>query len=147
MIPYGTVLYRCRRDGSSEAGKKTEAAREMWYTMRYTVSLKENRDFRRLYNKGKTTVNSALAVYVRPNRLSKNRLGLTVGTKVGKAVCRNRVRRLIRESYRLQEDVLKTGYDLVIVARVKAGHMTFWQIDDALKSLFRKLGLYKESAS
>ena len=127
--------------------KMTEAAREKWYTMRYTMSLKENKDFRRLYNKGKTVVNPALAVYVRPNRLQCNRLGLTVGTKVGKAVCRNHVRRLIRESYRLQEDRLKIGYDLVIVARVKAGHMSYWQIDDALKSLLGKLGLYKESAS
>jgi len=85
-----------------------------------------------------------LAVYVRPNRLGQNRLGLTVGTKVGKAVCRNRVRRLLRESYRLQEDKLKTGLDLVVVARVRAGHATFWQIDAALKNLFHKLGLYKE---
>jgi len=115
--------------------------------MRYTESIKENRDFKRLYTKGKTVVNPSLAVYVRPNRLGKNRIGLTVGTKIGKAVCRNRIRRLIRESYRLQEDMLRLGYDIVIVARVRAGHMDFWQIDAALKELFGKLKLYKESAS
>ena len=115
--------------------------------MRYTESIKENRDFRRLYNKGKTAVNPSFAIYVRPNRLGKNRIGLTVGTKVGKAVCRNRVRRLIRESYRLQEDMLRLGFDIVIVARVRTNGMTFRQIDAALKDLMSKLKLYKESAS
>ncbi len=114
--------------------------------MRYTVSIKENRDFRRMYTKGKSVVNASFVVYVRPNRLSKNRIGLTVGTKVGKAVRRNRVRRLIRESYRLQEDTLKLGYDIVIVARVKAGYLSFWQVDEALKELFAKQKLYKGEA-
>ena len=89
-------------------------------------------------------MNSAFAVYICANKLQKNRLGLTVGTKVGKAVVRNRVRRLMRESYRLQEEKLKVGFDLVIVARVKAAYLTYAQVDAALKSLFLSLGLYKE---
>ena len=68
--------------------------------MKDTVSLKLNHEFRRLYNKGKSAVSPCLAVYCRKNRLGKNRLGLTVGTKVGKAVIRrNRTRRRIREAY------------------------------------------------
>ncbi len=118
----------------------------MVVVMRYTISIKENRDFRRMYSKGKSVVNNAFAIYVRKNCIERNRLGLTVGTKVGKAVCRNRVRRLIRESYRLQEDTIKLGYDIVIVARVKAGHLSFWQVDESIKELFAKLKLYKEVA-
>ena len=57
--------------------------------VKHTVSLKENHLFRRLYSKGKSAVTPALAIYVRPNHHGKSRLGLTVGTKVGKAVRRN----------------------------------------------------------
>ena len=63
--------------------------------------MKENHLFRRLYAKGKSAVSPTLAVYVRKNRLGYTRLGLTVGTKVGKAVRRNKVRRRIREAYRI----------------------------------------------
>ncbi len=109
--------------------------------MRYTVSIKKNRDFRRLYSKGKTAANAYLVVYYRRNKTAVNRLGLTVGTRIGKAVVRNRVRRLIRESYRLREEQLRKGYDLVIVARTRAAGASYWQIDEALAALFQKLGL------
>lgn len=109
--------------------------------MRYTVSIKKNRDFRRLYSKGKTAANAYLAVYCRRNKTAVSRLGLTVGTRVGKAVVRNRVRRLIRESYRLREEQIKKGYDLVIVARTRAADASYWQIDAALAALLQKVGL------
>ncbi len=109
--------------------------------MRYTVTIKKNRDFRRLYSAGKTAANSLLVVYCRRNKLAINRLGLTVGTRIGKAVKRNRVRRLIREAYRLREGDLRRGYDIVVVARTRAAEATYWQIDAALAALFRKVGL------
>ena len=109
--------------------------------MRYTVSIKKNRDFRRIYSKGKTAANAYLAVYCRRNKATVNRLGLTVGTRVGKAVVRNRVRRLIRESYRLREQRMKKGYDLVVVARTRAAGASYWQIDAALADLVQKVGL------
>ena len=65
--------------------------------MKHTVSLKGNRSFRRMYAKGKSAASSSLALYCRRNGSSENRLGLTVGTKVGKAVRRNLVRRRLRE--------------------------------------------------
>ena len=68
--------------------------------MKHTVSLKQNHQFRRLYSKGKSAVSPTLALYCRKNRLGYSRLGVTVGTKVGKAVRRNRTRRRIREAYR-----------------------------------------------
>lgn len=109
--------------------------------MRYTVSIKQNRDFRRLYSSGKSAVNAYLAIYCRRNKTAINRLGLTVGTKVGKAVVRNRVRRRIREAYRLRETSLKTGYDIVIVARTRTAQASYHDIDRALAALLQKLGL------
>ena len=81
------------------------------------VSLKENHVFRRLYLRGKSAGNRCLIVYCQPNRLGFNRLGLTVSTKLGHAVVRNRMRRSLREIVRLNEAKLRSGYDIVIVAR------------------------------
>lgn len=113
--------------------------------MRYTVSIKKNRDFRRLYKSGKSSANGFLAVYCRRNRLGINRLGITTGTKLGNAVKRNRVRRLIRESYRLYEEGLARGYDIVVVARTRAAGATFREIDTALRALLKRLGAVGET--
>lgn len=87
--------------------------------MRYTVSLKDNREFRRLYSKGKTAAHPLLAVYCRKNRRLRgvNRLGISVSVKLGKAVWRNRAKRRLREAYRMSEPALGKGYDIVVVAR------------------------------
>ena len=112
--------------------------------MKQTVSLKLNRDFRRLYQKGTSAVNPFLAVYCRKNRLGHNRLGLTVDTKVGHAVVRNRVRRRLRESYRLHEDRFRQGYDIVVVARARAAGARYAQLETALLRLARRLDLLRE---
>lgn len=67
--------------------------------MKHTVSLKLNHVFQRLYRKGNSAVSPNLALYVRRNGRNESRLGLTVSTKVGKAVVRNRTRRRLREVY------------------------------------------------
>ena len=112
--------------------------------MKTTVSLKENHQFRRLYQKGRTAADGRLALYVRPNGRRGNRLGLTVSTKLGHAVVRNRTRRRMREVYRLHEDQLVQGVDLVIVARVRATYSSYWQIEQSFLRLAEKLGLLKK---
>ena len=109
--------------------------------MKQTISIKAPHLFRRAYAKGKSAATPTLVLYARPNGLAGNRLGLTVGTKVGKAVVRNRTRRRIRESYRLREDTLKSGYDLVVVARAAAADARFDQIDRHMGSLLKRLEL------
>ena len=109
--------------------------------MKFSVSLKQNHAFRRLYSKGKHAVTPSLALYCRPNGRNYNRLGLTVGTKVGKAVCRNRVRRRLREIYRLHEEELRAGYDLVVVARVRAVHSKYADLERDFLRLAKKLQL------
>lgn len=115
--------------------------------MKFTVSIKRNYEFQRLYHRGKSNVNSYLAVYYRKTRRTGNRLGITVGKKVGKAVVRNRVRRRIREIYRLHEDELSRGCELVIVARVKAAFASYRQLEQAYLSLADRLGLWDRGAS
>ena len=111
--------------------------------MRNTYSLKNNYEFRRLYQRGKSAVNSYLAVYFRQSRNPANRLGITVSTKVGNAVIRNRVRRRIKEAYRLNEEKFISPVDLVIVSRVRCSSASFHQIEKALLALSSKLGLLK----
>ena len=113
--------------------------------MKYTVSLKENHIFRRLYRKGSTAADSRLAIYVRRNGRPGNRLGLTVSTKVGHAVVRNRLRRRLREIYRLHEEELTPGYDIVVVARVKSVYAGYAQLEKSFLSLADKLGLRKKA--
>ena len=111
--------------------------------VKHTVSLKENHLFRRLYSKGKSAASPALAVYVRPNHHTGSRLGITVGTKVGKAVHRNKVRRRIREAYRIHEDGMAPGFDMVVVARVRAAYAPYAEIERELLRLLDKLGVYQ----
>ena len=107
--------------------------------MLHTVSLKENSAFRRLYHRGTSAANRWLVVYCRRNGLKVSRLGFTVSTKLGHAVVRNRIRRRLREIYRLNE--AKPGYDIVVVVRsaaIEADHTT---LTKALTSLLRRLEL------
>lgn len=112
--------------------------------MKHTISLKENHEFRRLYHRGTSAVTAHLVLYCRKNRLGKNRLGLTVSAKLGKAVQRNRVKRLLREAYRLHEDAFATGVDLVLVARTRAVGASYSEIE---KSLLRALKENKSAAA
>ena len=98
--------------------------------MKYTVSLKENRVFRRLYAKGKSAVSPAMVLYCRKNGRKENRYGITVSTKLGKAVTRNRVRRRLREIYRLNETLFSPGWDIVVVARTRCVGADFGKLQD-----------------
>lgn len=109
--------------------------------MKVTVSLKENYLFRRVYQKGKSAADSRLALYIRRSGRKGNRLGLTVSTKLGNAVVRNRVRRRLREIYRIYEDRLNCGMDVVVVARVRAAHSRYDQLEQSFLKLAGKLEL------
>lgn len=114
--------------------------------MKFTVTMKRNHEFQRLYHKGKSAASPYLALYCRKSKRGRNRLGFTVGKKVGCAVKRNRVRRRLREIYRLHEDELVPGYDIVVVARVKAVYARYAQLEKSFLSLADKLGLRKKAA-
>ena len=110
--------------------------------MKKTVSLNRNTMFLRLYSKGTSCANKYLAVYfLKTKNPDGIRLGITVSKKVGCAVVRNRIKRLIRESYRLNEDKIKSGIDIVIVARRNAAEASYKSISSALLHLLKKLSL------
>lgn len=109
--------------------------------MEFSTSLKLNHIFRRLYHVGSHSANRYLVLYCRKNRSPINRVGITVGKKLGKAVVRNRVRRRLREIYRLHEENFRRGYDIVVVARGQAVDASYAQLQDAYLSLADKLGL------
>ena len=111
--------------------------------MKFSTSLKLNHIFRRLYHSN-GQANSCLVLYARKNRTGINRVGITVSKKLGKAVVRNRVRRRIREAYRLNEEKFRPGWDIVIVARSRAVGVSFQKLTDSLLSLADKAGLLNE---
>ncbi len=85
--------------------------------MLFTQSLNQNADFQRLYRSGAFCSLGSALLYVRPNKLPYNRLGITAGKKIGNAVTRNRAKRIIRAAYAAAELALPIGLDLVVVAR------------------------------
>ncbi len=103
--------------------------------MKHSQSLKKNADFQRLYKEGKSFANKYLVMYVKENDSDENRIGISVSKKVGNSVVRHRVKRLILESYRLQEDMFNSGLDMVIIARASAKDKTYHEIESALLHL------------
>ena len=98
-------------------------------------SLKKNCDFKRVYRIGKSFANKYLVMYAMDNKLNDSRLGISVSKKVGNSVVRHRITRLIRESYRLSEDTILQGLDIVVVARVGAKDKSYDEIKSALMHL------------
>ena len=111
--------------------------------MKFSCALKLNHIFRRLYATS-GQANGYLVLYARPNRLGINRVGITTGKKLGHAVVRNRVRRRLREVYRLNEDRFTSGWDIVVVARSRCISADFRKLTDAYLSLAEKAGVLKE---
>ena len=103
--------------------------------MKFSDSLKKNRDFQNVYSKGRSYANRMLVMYVLNNHTENNRLGISVSKKVGNSVIRHRITRLIRESDRLQEDMFNSGLDIVVIARATARNADYHQIESALMHL------------
>ncbi len=111
--------------------------------MKFSCALKLNHIFRRLYATS-GHANGYLVLYARPNRSATNRVGITAGKKLGHAVVRNRIRRRLREIYRLNEDRFAPGWDIVVVARTRCIDADFRKLTHAYLSLAEKAGILKK---
>lgn len=101
-------------------------------------SLAKNRDFQNVYRTGKSLANKYLVLYKKKrDDEGENRVGISVSRKVGNSVVRHRIKRLIKESYRLNCGQAVGGYDLVVIAREKSNGRTYQEIENALLSLLK----------
>lgn len=105
--------------------------------MKFSESLKKNINFQNVYRNGKSYANRFLVVYILENHTEKNRLGISVSKKVGNSVIRHHLTRLIRESYRLHEDMFDSGLDIVVIARATARNISYHEVESALMHLGR----------
>ena len=117
--------------------------------MIFSESLKKNDDFRTVYKNGKSFANKYLVMYVMVNNYKKNnqninRLGISISKKVGNSVVRHHFCRLVRESYRLHEEIVNSGLDIVVVARTSAKNCKYSEIESALLHLGKLHGILKK---
>ena len=110
--------------------------------MKNTQSLK-NADFQNVYKKGKTRANKYLVMYIIGNDRDINRFGISVSKKVGNSVVRHHLARLLRESYRLHEDMFSSGLDIAVVVKPCASICRYSDMESALLHLAKLHGIMK----
>ena len=103
--------------------------------MKHPQSLKKTKDFQKVYKKGRSCANQQLVMYVLPNNMTYNRLGISISKKIGNSVKRHHLARLIRENMRLSEEMLNSGFDIVVIARHSAASVSYHELDAALLHL------------
>ena len=104
-----------------------------------------NQQFRYIYANGRSRSDRYMVMYVCPNGLEMNRLGITVSKRNGNAVTRNRLKRIIKEAYRLQQHNLHTGYDIVIIARNPAIGCKSTLLEESVRRLVDRFHLLKKA--
>ena len=113
--------------------------------MKKTSSLRSNQDFKKVYKIGKSYANKYLIMYVLENGTSENRLGISVSKKVGNSVVRHHLCRLVREVYRLHENMFNSGLDIVVVARANAKSILYTDMESAILHLAKLHLIYNEA--
>ena len=112
--------------------------------MVFSESLKKNRDFQVVYKNGRSYANKYLVMYIMENHQNKNRLGISVSKKVGNSVVRHHITRLVRESYRLHEEIFNSGLDIVVIARNSAASVSYHEVESAMLHLGKLHGIIKK---
>jgi ribonuclease P protein component len=107
------------------------------------VPIKENRDFRRIYSRGKNLVSPVIVCYALKNRFGRVRMGITTSKRIGNAVKRNRSRRVIRAAFRELLPRIKPGYDFIFVARAKTPYVKSTSVQHAMEQQLHKAGILK----
>ncbi len=111
--------------------------------MLFSDSMKKTEEFRNCYENGRSYANKFVVIYVWKNSSSSNKIGISCSKKIGNSIVRHRFARLVREAYRLHEDVFNSGLDIVVVARACARDASFFDIEESLLSLAGKARITK----
>ena len=111
--------------------------------MLFSESLKKNRDFQTVYRKGRSLANKYLVMYILENGTDRNHRGISVSKKVGNSVVRHHLTRLVRESYRRNEESFQRGLDLIVVVRPGAKEINYWDMESALLHVGKLHHIYK----
>lgn len=114
--------------------------------MKHFHSIKKNRDFKEVYESGKSLANKLLVMYVKRVDRPETRIGISVSRKVGNSVVRHRVTRLLRECFRLHENRTETGLDIVVVARITAKEEKYQSIESAYLHLMGLHNILKKES-
>jgi ribonuclease P protein component len=131
-------------DGSGERGGRRRSRRQR---------LSRSAEFDRVYREGRSHANRYLVVYSFPRESQSEdaRLGVSVGRKVGGAVERNRVKRLLRDAFWAVADSLPDGHDFVVVARPESGELASREgeagVERSLRELLEKAGFARSEAA
>ena len=107
-------------------------------------SIKKNDEFKTVYECGKSYANKYLVMYVHRNDKGRNRLGISVSKKVGNSVVRHRIARLLRESFRLNDEKFHSSWDIVVIARAGAKGKNYSDIESAYLHLAGLHGIYEK---
>ncbi|MDR1391573.1 MAG: ribonuclease P protein component [Clostridiales bacterium] len=108
------------------------------------ISINKNRDFKKIYVRGKSFAETFLVMYFIKNNLKINRLGITVSKKIGNSVKRNRVKRRIKAVYILNSNNIKVGYDIVLIGRNKTNTAKFSEIEKCFWHILKRNNLFLE---
>ena len=106
--------------------------------MKRFPSIKNNEDFRRIYRSGKSYADGMLVMYAVTNETGSNRIGISASRKIGNSVVRHTMTRLVREAFRLNDEKVKKGYDLVVVVREGAVGRRYNDISRSYMQLIKK---------
>jgi len=113
--------------------------------MKRLYRLRKNSDIQRTRHKGRSKVTRNLVLVVLPNQQNRSRFGFAVSKRIGNAVKRNKIKRQLREAARLRQTQVKSGYDILFIARVPINHSSYQQIEQAMDDLLGRLKLIKHS--
>lgn len=105
--------------------------------MVFSDSLRKNLDFQNVYRRGKSFANRYFVMYILENGTNSNRIGISVSKKVGNSIVRHRIKRLVKEAYRLHENTFQNGLDIVVIVRQSANKISYWDTESALLHLGR----------
>ena len=106
--------------------------------------LRNNMEFKKVYNGGKNYWNRNLVLYVRKNNMENSRIGYSITKKIGNSVVRNKVRRRVKEIYRLNVNNIKSGYDIILIPKKNIVDISYKELESAMLHILKLSKVYKD---